>query len=205
MDGRKLLAKLPEAAFPVVFFDPQYRSVLNKLSYGNEGKSRGRARAALQQMDDAVIGEFLREIDRVLIPSGHVFLWMDKFELLNGFQNWLSGTRLEVVDLISWCKPRLGMGYRTRRVTEYCVILQKAPRRAKGVWRSHDIPDTWAEPAPEGRHPHRKPIKLQAALLSAVTNEADIVLDPCAGDFTVMRAAQSCGRDFLGCDLVINN
>ena len=33
------------------------------------------------------------------------------------------------------------MGYRTRRKSEYCLVLQKVPLRAKGVWRSHNIPD----------------------------------------------------------------
>lgn len=39
MDGLELLAKLPTASIPVAFFDPQYRGVLDKLSFGNEGKS----------------------------------------------------------------------------------------------------------------------------------------------------------------------
>lgn len=201
MDGLQLLGKIPSASIPAAFLDPQYRGVLNQLSYGNEGQSRGKTRAALQQMDDAVIAEFLQGINRALIPTGHVFLWIDKFELLNGFQSWLADTALDVVDLVNWDKDRMGMGYRSRRVTEYCVVLQKQPRRTKGVWKKHDIPDTWKERVEKGAHPHRKPVKLQTALITAVTNEADIVLDPCAGDFTVMEAAQACGRNFLGCDL----
>ena len=201
MDGLKLLGKLPDSSIPVAFLDPQYRGILNKLSYGNEGKSRGRARTALKQMDDQMIAQFMRGIDRVLIPTGHLFLWMDKFELLNGFRSWFEGTELDVVDLINWDKDKMGMGYRSRRYTEYCAVLQKKPRKAKGVWKIHNIPDTWPESAPKGAHPHRKPIKLQAMLLAAVTNKGDIVLDPCAGDFTVMEAAKECGRNFLGCDL----
>ena len=95
----------------------------------------------------------------------------------------------------------MGMGYRSRRVTEYCLVLQKQPRKAKGVWKIHNIPDTWQEKAPSGVHPHRKPLDLQAALIAAVSNEGDIVLDPAAGDFTVMEAARLCRRNFLGCDL----
>ena len=201
MDGLALLKKLPEAALPVAFLDPQYRGVLDKMAYGNEGKSRGKARCELEQMDAEVIASFIRGIDRVLMPTGHLFLWMDKFELLNGFHSWLDGTNLDVVDLVNWNKGKMGMGYRSRRVTEYCVVAQKQPRRAKGVWRIHNIRDTWYEKAPPGRHPHRKPIELQGALLAAVTNAGDIVLDPCAGDFTVMEAAKLRQRNFLGCDL----
>ena len=201
MDGLALLKKLPEAAMPVAFLDPQYRGVLDKMAYGNEGKSRGKARCALKQMDHDAIASFIRNIDRVLMPTGHLFLWLDKFELLNGFRSWLDGANLDVVDLVNWNKGKMGMGYRSRRVTEYCVVAQKKPKKAKGVWKIHNIPDTWHEKAPPGRHPHRKPIDLQSELLAAVTNEGDIVLDPCAGDFTVMEAAKLRQRNFLGCDL----
>ena len=201
MDGLKLLASLPEGSIPVAFLDPQYRNGLNKMAYGNEGKSRGKTRCELPQMDNETIRRFLQGIDRALIPMGHLFLWMDKFELLNDFRAWLEGTALDVVDLVNWDKGRMGMGYRTRRTTEYCVVLQKPPRRAKGVWKTHNIPDSWREKAPRGTHPHRKPIDLQGKLLAAVSHEGDLVLDPAAGDFTVLQACRLQRRAFIGCDL----
>ena len=42
MDGIKFLSLLKAQAVPAVFFDPQYRGILDKMSYGNEGKSRGK-------------------------------------------------------------------------------------------------------------------------------------------------------------------
>ena len=201
MDGIDLLSHLPNDAIPVSFFDPQYRGVLDKMKYGNEGKGRSQRRCALKQMDEQLIAQFVREIDRVLIPSGHLFLWMDKFHLLNGFRDWLTQTQLDVVDLINWDKGRMGMGYRSRRVTEYCVVLQKAPRKAKGVWKIHNITDTWQEKVNTKGHPHRKPLNLQSELIAAVTHEGDIVLDPAAGDFTVMEAALLGRRNFIGCDI----
>lgn len=202
MDGLKMLKELDDACFPIAFLDPQYRGVLNKMSYGNEGVKRGKTRCELAQMESEVICNFVNELDRILMPTAHLFLWMDKFELLNGFRSWLDGTRLEVVDMINWDKGRMGMGYRSRRTTEYCVVLQKHPQRAKGIWKTHNIPDTWREKTPKGRHPHRKPIELQSRLIEAVTNEGDIVIDPAAGDFTVMHAATIQGRHFLGCDTI---
>ena len=84
MDGKKFLSLLPESAIPVAFFDPQYRGVLEKLSYGNEGENRGKRRAALEQMTEKLIAQFIRGIDKALIPSGHLFLWVDKFHLCEG-------------------------------------------------------------------------------------------------------------------------
>lgn len=201
MDGVRFLDSLPSDAIPIAFFDPQYRGVLDKLKYGNEGQNRGRARSSLEQMSAQLIGEFIRGISSTLIPSGHLFLWMDKFHLCTGFSDWLTGTQLEVVDMITWDKGRIGMGYRTRRTAEYLVILQKQPRKAKGVWKIHTIPDVWREQVQRKGHTHKKPVELQAKLIEAVSNIGDIVIDPAAGSFSVMDACLLSDRFFLGCDL----
>ena len=201
MDGLEFLAMLPAGAIPVAFLDPQYRGVLEKLSYGNEGKDRGKRRCALEQMTDAVIGDFVRGIDRALIPSGHLFLWVDKFQLCQGVDPWFDGTGLDIVDLVTWDKGTFGMGYRTRHRAEYCVVLQKQPRKAKGVWKVHNIPDVVQEQISRRDHPHTKPVDLQGELMAAVSHEGDFVIDPAAGSFSVLQAARNRRRTFLGCDL----
>jgi site-specific DNA-methyltransferase (adenine-specific) len=200
MNGLVFLSKLPLESIPCIFFDPQYRGVLDKMNYGNEGE-RQKGRAKLDQMDEAMISEFIYKINNVLVPSGHLFLWLDKFHLLNGFRNWFYGTKLEVVDLITWNKMRIGMGYRTRRTAEYLVVVQKEPKRAKGVWSVHNIPDVWNEKQ-NTHHAHAKPIKLQTALIEAVTKEGDVIIDPAAGSYSVMESAYTVKRNFIGCDLV---
>lgn len=198
-EGQDFLSRLEANAFPVCFFDPQYRGVLDKQKYGNEG-NRQKERSTLPQMNSKDIHNFIKLIDHILMPSGHLLLWTDKFHLCTGIDTWLNGTNLSIVDLITWDKMRIGMGYRTRRSSEYLVILQKTPLRAKGVWLRHDIPDVWQEKAPN-RSGHSKPITLQNRLIEAVTNPGDIVVDPAAGNYTVLTAAQECDRNFLGCDI----
>lgn len=199
-DGRQLLAGLADGVIPCAFFDPQYRGVLDRLSYGNEGVTRGKERAKLPQMDEAMIRHFLAEIGRVLTPSGHLFLWVDKFHLCEGVGAWLP-CELKIVDMVVWDKARMGMGYRTRRQCEYLLVVQRKPLRAKGVWGARDIPDLWRE-QPDPRHPHRKPVSLQAKLIEAVTNPGDLVVDPAAGSYSVLDACRLAGRHFLGCDLL---
>lgn len=201
MDGLKFLNKLPPNSIPVAFFDPQYRGVLDKLGYGNEGQKRGQARYALKQMNEKTICQFVRGIANALMPSGHLFLWMDKFHLCTGYFEWLNGTTLDVVDMLTWHKKRIGMGYRTRRTSEHVVILQKEPRRAKGVWKVHTIPDVWPEEIKRNGYAHRKPLGLQGELIAAVSNVGDVVIDPAAGSFSVLEACQLHSRNFLGCDL----
>lgn len=204
MDGLKLLEAIPEASIPLVFFDPQYRSILEKQKYGNEGEGRQKDRSELPQMSNVIIKKFLKEIERVLIPSGHLMLWVDKFIVVNGVQLFLEGSGMQLVDMVTWDKGRMGMGYRTRRHSEHLVILQKLPVRAKGVWRIHDIPDVWTEKIENGdkNHTHAKPPLLQERLIKAVTNVGDIVVDPAAGGFSVLKAAKNTSRHFLGCDIL---
>jgi site-specific DNA-methyltransferase (adenine-specific) len=204
MDGLKMLKMLPDNSVSVVFFDPQYRSVLDKQNYGNEGTQRGKKRTELPQMDNKLIQNFLKEISRVLIPSGHLMLWVDKFIVCSGVNTLTEGVNLQLVDMITWNKNRMGMGYRTRRYSEYLVIFQKPPIRAKGVWKLHDIPDVWTEKIESGdkNHTHAKPVGLQEKLIRSVTNKGDVVVDPSAGGFSVLKSALLTDRHFLGCDIL---
>ena len=125
-DGLEILARLEPASLPVCIFDPQYRGVLDRMRYGNEGVGRGRARSALPQMSEATIARFIAGIAEALTPSGHLFLWVDKYHLCRGVGPWVAAVDLEIVDLITWDKGRMGMGYRTRRVAEYLLVLAEA-------------------------------------------------------------------------------
>lgn len=201
MDGLQLLRNLENEYTKIVFFDPQYRGVLDKLSYGNEGKNRGKNRSALTQMTEETIHNFLVEIERVLKPSGYLFLWVDKFHLCEGVSTWFGqDSKMEIVDLITWNKLKMGMGYRTRRQSEYLVVLQKTPKVAKLTWSIHNIPDVWDEKVVK-KHAHSKPVELQKLLIEATSNEGDIVVDPAAGGYSVFEACKQANRNFLGCDI----
>ena len=201
MNGLDLLDLLDKESIKVTFFDPQYRGVLDKLSYGNEGKSRGKDRSALPQMSQEIIFEFLAKIELVLKPNGYLFLWLDKFHLFE-VKSWIENYQsLEIVDMIVWNKMKIGMGYRTRRKSEYLVIIQKSPRQAKSTWTLHNIPDVWDEKILDKNHTHAKPIELQKQLILATTNENDLVLDPASGGYSVFRACKETNRNFIGCDL----
>ena len=200
-DGIELLNQIKNESLKVIFFDPQYRGVLDKMSYGNEGKQRGKARSSLNQMSEEIIKQFLNEMERVLKPSGYLFLWVDKFQLVEGITNWFVDLPSIVpVDMITWNKMKIGMGYRTRRKSEYLVVLQKKPKLAKSTWTIHNIPDVWEESVIKN-HPHAKPLELQKQLILAVTNEQDYVCDPCAGGYSILTACEETNRNFVGGDI----
>ena len=199
-DGLDLLANINDKTIATAFFDPQYRGVLDKLKYGNEGQARGKARCDLPQMEEETIIAFIEEIDRVLKDSGHLFLWVDKFHLCQGVLPWFTNTNLNLVDMVVWDKGKIGMGYRTRRKSEYLVVFQKSPVKAKACWTDHAIPDVWEEKV-QKTHAHSKPIELQRRLIAATTVDGDIVLDPASGGYSVFEACKLLDRVFVGGDI----
>lgn len=201
--GLELLKKIEDSSIALCFFDPQYRGVLDKMKYGNEGE-RQKGRATLVQMSEDTIISFIKEIDRVLKKSAYLMLWIDKFHLCEGVSAWCESTSLQIVDLITWDKNKMGMGYRTRRQSEYLLILQKKPLKAKGTWRLHNIRDVWSEKIPNNElklHPHTKPKGLQSVLIESCTSVGDIVLDPAAGSFSVFECCKKLQREFIGSNL----
>src|SRR6516164_11718017 len=111
-DALMLLRSLRDRSTPLVFFDPQYRGVLDRLAYGNEG-SRQRGRYHLSAMGNEYIDACCHEATRVLTPSGYLLRWTDTFHLCEG--DHLRITKLKCVDLIAWDSLRFGNGYRSRR------------------------------------------------------------------------------------------
>ena len=108
---------------------------------------------------------------------------------------------MQCVDLITWNKKKMGMGYRTRRKCEYLIVIQKKPILAKSTWSLHNIPDVWDEKVRKV-HPHSKPIELQKQLILAVTDEGDYVCDPASGGYSVFDACRQTKRNFIGGDIM---
>lgn len=203
IDGLTLLQNLPDNEAKIIFLDPQYRGVLDKLKYGNEGQ-RQKRRSELTPMDHDTILQFINAIHHKLKPSGYLFLWVDKFHLVNDIRAWVP-EGMNIVDLIVWDKDRMGMGYRSRRCSEYCVVIQKSPVLAKATWSKHDIPDVWRESIsnPKSKHPHIKPYSLMKELILATTEEGDLVVDPAAGSFLTLDICRELNRRCLATDIAV--
>lgn len=151
MDGIELLKAIPDNAISCCFADFQYRGIMDKMNYGNEG-ARQKGRALLQQMSEEVIFQFLTGIYEVLKPSRYLFLWVDKFHLCDSsLKEWVDP--MEIVDLITWDKQSFGMGYRTRKTSEYLLVCQKLPKTIK-TWKNKSIRDVWSEKIEHPRSGH---------------------------------------------------
>jgi site-specific DNA-methyltransferase (adenine-specific) len=195
-DSLKLFATLSDECSPLMFFDPQYRGVLDKLKLGNEG-ARQKGRSKLPAMTKEYIAEVLREIARVLVPSCYCVLWSDTHHLR-------VADVLKCVDLISWDHQMPGMGKRSRRRSDFALILQRPPVTPSN-WTDHSISSKWVEKVDRKLHTHVKPIGLIKRLIGAVTLPGDLLIDPAAGSFVAMHAALNMKREFIGVDLVFNS
>lgn len=202
IDGTELLSQLEYNSMSACFFDAQYRGILDKMDYGNEGE-RQKGRSKLAQMGEEDIAYFVDLIGKKLAPSGYMFFWIDKFHLCEGTHLKLVKD-LNLTSMITWDKESFGMGYRTRATSEFLMIYQKSPKIIK-TWKDKSIRDIWREkiehPRTEGAHPHKKPYGLIERLILSVTEPDDFVVDPCAGSFVVLDACKATGRNFIGCDL----
>ena len=191
----------------ICFADFQYRGILDKMNYGN-GEEKQKERHDLPQMSMDYIIQSIEEIMRVLQPSGYLFMWVDKFHLINNqeffaSQKGLKKPAYEVVDLITWDKTKMGMGYRSRVQQEFLIIIQKSPKLAKATWLDRGIRDVHSEKIEGKNHPHQKPKGLIERLIQATCFKGDeLVIDPCAGSFIVGDICGELGVNFKGNDIV---
>ena len=195
-EALELLTNLKENSVSLVFFDPQYEPVWNVLSRDYP----------LYSQSDYQILRILEQIERVLKSSSFCLLWVNKTLLGNDrIPLWLLKTPvLKIVDFLVWHKKNsLGLGNWLRSNAEFCFLIQKYPQSGK-LFKNRSFGNVWEEnvvPNSKRKHPHQKPRELIKALISATTNEKDLVVDPCAGSFVVLEVCQELKREFLGCDL----
>jgi site-specific DNA-methyltransferase (adenine-specific) len=178
-DAFEVLQSLPSDCTPLAFFDPQHRDTLDRLADSNEG-ARQKGRAQRPAMSSDYIDACGREMARILRPGGYLQVWAETFQLCEADHLRIADV-LKCVDLIAWDNHRPSNGYRSRPRGDYLLILQKPPLRAKATWRDHGILSRWSE--------------------MVKRDPGDLIIDPAAGSFVVLRAALALGREFIGCDI----
>src|SRR5215831_13470866 len=107
-DALVLLQSLANSSVALGFFDPQFRELLDRQKFGNEGVNRQCPRARLQAMSSDYIDAVIIEFARVLKSSGYLLRWTDKFVLCEGRQLSIPADVLKIVDLISTDNGRFG-------------------------------------------------------------------------------------------------
>jgi len=101
--------------------------------------------------------------------------------------------------------------------TEYALVLyrDRLPKFRNGVQKDENGKNirgtghmifNWFEWEKDGKdipkiHPAQKPVKLLKQLIEIFTDEGDVVIDPCCGSGTTLRAAYELGRSSYGFEI----
>lgn len=101
--------------------------------------------------------------------------------------------------------------------TEYALLLYrdrlpkfrnglKVDENGKNITGTGHMVFNWFEWERDGKdipkiHPAQKPIKLLKRLIETFTDEGDVVIDPCCGSGTTLRASRELGRSSFGFEI----
>lgn len=107
---------------------------------------------------------------------------------------------LELIRFGVWCKPNGMPQYSGDRPATGWEAIAFTHKQGKKEWNGGGKPAVFVYNFEQnGRiHPTQKPLGLIKELICLFTKRGDLILDPFAGSFTTMRAAQDLGCRFIG-------
>ena len=92
------------------------------------------------------------------------------------------------------------IAYSRTGTPRYKIYLDESPGKPlQDIW--DDVPPVHVKPKERLGYPTQKPEALLERIISASSNEGDVVLDPFCGCGTAVAAAQKLGRKWLGIDI----
>jgi len=211
-DSRLLLAGLDAASVSLVLTDPPFgieQIGLNRrhdLSGGSNAQQ-----ASLQETDnlsDAAVGALLRwlmpEIERVLKPSGHFYIFTCQ-QMWGRLREATLDAGLELQEYpLVWSKGRTtapGRGYMYSPCSEPVLFGWKPPRKRMLEKNMAALLECKPIRGKRSIHPFQKPVELLKTLVSQSTLPGETVLDPFCGSASTLVAAVKLGRSAVGFDL----
>lgn len=227
-DALKILKKLPDNLFDLIFVDPPY-----KLSNGGFTVHSGR-RAPVNKGDwDASEGfvkdtkfhnKWISECKRLLKDNGTIWISGTYHSIfICGYL--LQKNGYKILNDIVWYKPNASPNISCRYFAASHEILIWAKKSTKSkhkfnyqIMKNLNDPDdifkrngkqmrsVWSitTPSPKekiyGKHPTQKPEKLLERIILSSSNEGDLILDPFTGSSTTGIVSYRHNRLFIGID-----
>lgn len=130
----------------------------------------------------------------------------------HGFKNYIP-----LVFIKNYSPQVLKANMRVVGATEYALLLyrDKLPKfrnglqideNGKNIRGTGHMVFNWFEWERDGKdvpkiHPAQKPVKLLKKLIETFTDDGDVVIDPCCGSGTTLRAAHELGRNAFGFEI----
>lgn len=190
-DCREIVPELADGAVDMVLTDPPY----------GLGIGYGRSALGLRTIENDTTTDLLlwvvEEAARVLADDRWAAVFCG-YSQVGDVQQTFAAMGLGIKTVGVWDKgmPTLGAGIRNQY--ELFVLARKgnAPDRftAGNVWRC-------TQGGGRPVHPHEKPGEILRRLIENYSEPGGLVLDPCMGSGTTLRAAKDCGRKAIGIEL----
>ena len=227
-DCIKKLKDFPENTFDMIFADPPYMlsnggiSCQNgrvvSVNKGDWDESKG------FKEDFKFHKKWLSACKRVLKPNGTLWVSGTYHSIFQcGFAMQLLG--YHILNDISWFKPNASPNISCKYFTasHESLLWARKDKKAKHYFNykamkegyfpndfikkpNMQMRSVWAIAATKpceklhGRHPTQKPLELLERIITASTQEGDLILDPFMGSGTTGVAALKLGRKFVGVD-----
>lgn len=227
-DCFEVLEKFPSETFDMIFADPPYMlsgegiacksGKLVSINKGSWDKSNG------IEEDFEFHKKWLSLCKRLLKPNGTIWVSGTYHNILScGYAMLL--LNYHILNDIAWFKPNASPNISCKYFTasHESLLWARKDKKAKHYFNykamkegyfpndfikkpNMQMRSVWAIAATKpceklhGRHPTQKPLELLERIITASTQEGDLILDPFMGSGTTGVAALKLGRKFVGVD-----
>ncbi|MDR0502219.1 MAG: site-specific DNA-methyltransferase [Treponema sp.] len=223
-DCLEILDRMPENSINMIFADPPYMLSNNgftcrngrmaKVNKGKWDESKG------FEEDIKFHDAWITACRRVLKPEGTIWI-SGTYHSIYQCGYILQKNNFHILNDITWFKPNASSNLSCRFFTasHETVIWARKDKKAKHTFnyekmKNGKFPEdkikkentqmrsVWSIPAPKnsgkefGKHPTQKPLDLLLRIITASTNEGDIILDPFNGGGTTGAASLTAGNRF---------
>jgi site-specific DNA-methyltransferase (adenine-specific) len=202
-DCLAVLAGMADASVDCIITDPPYQSLDVEVSTGTTTRLVRRDACGGKRLADAdgpawfdtltdeQIGEVLAECERIVKPTGAIYVFSDVKSGLRLFANWAR-------NVIVWDKCKIGMGYAWRRQHEW-IGYRPMPKHKLRDQSMSDV--IRVEGVQDKEHPTQKPQGIIRPLVKNSTDHHAVILDPFMGSGTTGVACIQTARKFIGIEL----
>lgn len=191
-DCLELMKELPDGSIDLIVTDPPYGIELTPQ------RETGKFKGTKVINDDTLdwLPHLVSELYRVSKNAVLVFCGWQKIDVFKiEFEKLFT-----VKNILVWNKDWFGMGNNYRPNYELCLLCCKTNVTTKSNNKSNIL--TYRRVAPQKLlHSCEKPIALLEDLISELSNEGDVILDPFMGSGSTCVAAVKTNRRYIGYEL----
>lgn len=203
---------MPDNSIDAIVADPPYNLVgkIDEIHLFRQSEVRGNKSHTKESMDYDINFNQFEWLDiavKKLKKGGHFIIFND-WENMGDIAKYLKVKKIKVKSLNHWQKTNpLPSEWRRRFVPGREHFLH-AVKPGKYSFNTESIHHgdfvmglTPKREKSNGSHPNQKPLKLMEEIISIITNDGDVILDPFMGSGTTGVACVNLNRNFIGIEL----